>query len=386
MIALDSINMRKTDSQGLKEVNQDHEKKIDQNQSDFYYYLINHLDKCSQKKDIKIKSRKVKSSPFVVERDRKNRSKLLKQKTKNGINIGHKIKNQKIETSSKKKISSGKFFKIDNKIPSLKQRNNFLSIRTKNLRDRKKYVAMYGHKQNINSSEKKDKTRVKSYKSININNKQNKGSLSLSVIEKGKKRHIKSMDLKTKLHISTDKKTGNESSIKNDNSGNVSTSRELSFVVEKYENNVQKFDIKPDNILSKNADKVFEKIIKQFDIIVKEGGGEAKLTLKPEILGNLKLNIKLSNNEVTTNMIVENHAVRDLILSKLNILENNLLQQGFSIGSFQVEVKDKNANLNMEREEIKNGFKIKSVQEKEKLEYSINSGLPWMSTIINLTA
>ena len=37
---------------------------------------------------------------------------------------------------------------------------------------------------------------------------------------------------------------------------------------------------------------------------------------------------------------MENQAVKDLIVTRLNVLEQGLLQHGFSLGSFQVEVKD----------------------------------------------
>lgn len=123
-------------------------------------------------------------------------------------------------------------------------------------------------------------------------------------------------------------------------------------------------------------------------MVVKKGGGEAKVVLQPEALGQMKLNLKLNHNEVNTVMVVDNQAVKELIMSRLNILEQNLMEQGFSLGSFEVEVKDKNTETETAGKDVKKGPGINNIEDEGRdLEISGASipGLPWISTVVNIT-
>ncbi len=154
----------------------------------------------------------------------------------------------------------------------------------------------------------------------------------------------------------------------------------------KYEHSAQNVGVKTHYQFQKIADVNFDEIIKQFTLILNRGGGEAHLHLHPESLGELKLRIKLSNNEVSTNMLVDNQSVKDLIMERLNILEESLQEQGFQLGSFQVEVKDRQNNSH----EVFNGAgrgTAASVKDDEKTIIGDEASAvpPWMSTLINIT-
>jgi len=165
--------------------------------------------------------------------------------------------------------------------------------------------------------------------------------------------------------------------------------RDSALISEKYENNVPKVLSKTDYQIVKNTDEIFDEIVRQFSFVVKKGGGEANLVLQPDILGKLKLNLKLNQHEVHSVIIVDNQSVKDLIISRLNILEQSLLQQGLSLGSFHVEVNDSEAGLNTEEHEIGKALKMSRGIDSEE-EAFMNPVVmitpEWLSTIINVTA
>jgi len=165
--------------------------------------------------------------------------------------------------------------------------------------------------------------------------------------------------------------------------------RDSALISEKYENNVPKVLSKTDYQIVKNTDEIFDEIVRQFSFIVKKGGGEANIVLQPDILGKLKLNLKLNQHEVHSVIIVDNQSVKDLIISRLNILEQSLLQQGFTLGSFHVEVNDSEAGLNTEEQEIGKALKMSRDidSDKEAVMNPVVMITPeWLSTIINVTA
>lgn len=162
---------------------------------------------------------------------------------------------------------------------------------------------------------------------------------------------------------------------------------EISFASLRYEKNIPKVLLKQDYQIARTADEIFNEIVQKFTLTVRKGGGEAYIVLQPEVLGKLKLNLKLNQNEVNSVLIVENQSVKDLIISKLNILEQNLLQHGFSLGSFHVEVNDKSTGFqNMSGQRIgKEESQFEPAGEIGEDALTMAS-LPWISTMINVTA
>lgn len=161
-------------------------------------------------------------------------------------------------------------------------------------------------------------------------------------------------------------------------------------LLSRYEDSVKSVEIKSNYQNSKIADGNFEEIVRQFTLLVREGGGEAKLLLQPEHLGSLKLRIQLDRGEVATSIIVDNQAVKDLIMSRLNILEESLLEHGFDLGSFEVGVKGENAGEEAATETAKGNMNAGTVVEttgveEEMLPENASWQLPWMSTRVNIT-
>jgi flagellar hook-length control protein FliK len=166
--------------------------------------------------------------------------------------------------------------------------------------------------------------------------------------------------------------------------------RLLETALSKYEGSIKTVDVKSYYQNIQNADGNFDEIVRQFTLLMRKGGGEAKLLLQPEHLGSLKLRIQLDRGEVATSIVVDNQAVKDLILSRLNILEESLLEHGFGLGSFEVGVKGENGDgetaSGTARGSTGGGNQGEApLAEDELVADYVAAQLPWMSTRVNIT-
>jgi hypothetical protein len=172
----------------------------------------------------------------------------------------------------------------------------------------------------------------------------------------------------------------------NENRGNFG---EISLAASRYENTSLRVSSVPDHQIPRNTDEFINEIVRQFNLVARKGGGEAHISLKPDFLGGMRLNLRLDNGEVSSFILVDNPAVKDLIISRLNVLEQGLLQHGLSLGSFQVEVKDGGGGARAEERDggkragasIDTG-RVDEAAERVALAPAV---LPWMSTLVNIT-
>jgi flagellar hook-length control protein FliK len=79
-------------------------------------------------------------------------------------------------------------------------------------------------------------------------------------------------------------------------------------------------------------------------IVVRDGGGEIKLLLKPESLGNVRIRMNLVDNAIEGRIIVDNPAVKHVFEGSLSSLMRALTAEGFQTASLQVSVGGKNAD------------------------------------------
>jgi flagellar hook-length control protein FliK len=77
-------------------------------------------------------------------------------------------------------------------------------------------------------------------------------------------------------------------------------------------------------------------------IILRDGGGELKLTLKPESLGNVRIRMNLVDNSIEGRIIVDNAAVKHIFEGSLSSLMRALTAEGFQTASLQVSVGGQN--------------------------------------------
>ena len=69
---------------------------------------------------------------------------------------------------------------------------------------------------------------------------------------------------------------------------------------------------------------------------VKPGGQQIKLTLSPEHLGELKMNLNLQGQKLSVEIVTENRAVRDAIILHTDALKESLARQNITMESFDV--------------------------------------------------
>jgi flagellar hook-length control protein FliK len=79
-------------------------------------------------------------------------------------------------------------------------------------------------------------------------------------------------------------------------------------------------------------------------IILRDGGGEIKLTLKPESLGSVRIRMNLVDNAIEGRIIVDNSAVKHVFEGSLDSLMRALTAEGFQTASLQVSVGGQNAD------------------------------------------
>jgi flagellar protein FlbC len=86
-------------------------------------------------------------------------------------------------------------------------------------------------------------------------------------------------------------------------------------------------------------------------IILKEGGGEIRLVLKPESLGNIRIRMNLVDNAIEGRIIVDNPAVKQVIEGSVDALMRALTAQGFQTGSLSVSVGGQGADTQRQAQE-----------------------------------
>ena len=83
-------------------------------------------------------------------------------------------------------------------------------------------------------------------------------------------------------------------------------------------------------------------MVKASGIILRDGGGEIRLVLKPESLGSVRIRMNLVDNGIEGRIIVDNAAVKQVLDGSLDTLEKALTAQGFQTASLEVSVGGQN--------------------------------------------
>ncbi|MBI5894324.1 MAG: flagellar hook-length control protein FliK [Deltaproteobacteria bacterium] len=84
---------------------------------------------------------------------------------------------------------------------------------------------------------------------------------------------------------------------------------------------------------------VVEKTAQGIRVIATDGGGRMKISLYPESLGHIRIDVSVNNDGiVNARMVTENSQVKDVIDNNIARLKDSLLQQGLKIDQFSVSV------------------------------------------------
>lgn len=85
-------------------------------------------------------------------------------------------------------------------------------------------------------------------------------------------------------------------------------------------------------------------MVRASGIILRDGGGEIRLVLRPESLGSVRIRMNLVDNGIEGRIIVDNAAVKQVLDSSLDALARALTAQGFQTASLEVAVGGQNAD------------------------------------------
>jgi flagellar hook-length control protein FliK len=85
---------------------------------------------------------------------------------------------------------------------------------------------------------------------------------------------------------------------------------------------------------------VFDQIVQRAAVHVKNDQGEIRIDLKPEFLGQVRLQIVTDNQQITVRILTELPMVRDMIESNIHQLKSDLQQQGLQVERVEVAVAD----------------------------------------------
>jgi flagellar hook-length control protein FliK len=85
---------------------------------------------------------------------------------------------------------------------------------------------------------------------------------------------------------------------------------------------------------------VVEQIVQRAALHLKNDQGEARIDLKPEFLGQVRMQVVTDSQQVTVRIVTELPMVRDLIEQNLHQLKSDLQQQGLQVERVEVSVAD----------------------------------------------
>ncbi|WP_066507319.1 flagellar hook-length control protein FliK [Abyssisolibacter fermentans] len=125
--------------------------------------------------------------------------------------------------------------------------------------------------------------------------------------------------------------------IKNININNINSSgAQLNLS----DNTVIDQQVKTDSALVRNIDykNILEQVTKSTTTIINEKQSMVNIKLKPESLGNMTLKIVVEEGKVVAEAVVENQAVKNILISNMDELKENLSGQGLDIQKLDVSV------------------------------------------------
>jgi flagellar hook-length control protein FliK len=79
---------------------------------------------------------------------------------------------------------------------------------------------------------------------------------------------------------------------------------------------------------------------------------EAYIELKPEYFGRAMMKVSVENNQVSVQIQVTSHVVKEALESNFSSLKDSLQEKGFNIGNFNVSVNSNSSGYNPQQEQL----------------------------------
>jgi len=138
-------------------------------------------------------------------------------------------------------------------------------------------------------------------------------------------------------------------------------------------------EVGQDNLRTQTLDQ----IVKRAVIHVKNGQHEAKIDLKPDFLGHVRMQVTTVNHQVTVKILTEFSIVKDMIENNIHQLKADLQQQGLNVDKLEVSVshdsdkfEDPRQKADREKDRLRNAdHKSRDNPKIERREQTGDSGL-----------
>ncbi|MDC7220160.1 MAG: flagellar hook-length control protein FliK [Spirochaetales bacterium] len=117
-----------------------------------------------------------------------------------------------------------------------------------------------------------------------------------------------------------------------------------------------------------------KELVRKIDFILKnDNAGEIKLILKPEALGNVRINLSLNDNHLAGKIFVDNSSVRDIFLNNMDELTSILKENGYEEAALEVWVGQEGRDGSEREQQSEQGEdkSFRSVKGLERLEESV---------------
>lgn len=121
-----------------------------------------------------------------------------------------------------------------------------------------------------------------------------------------------------------------------------------------------------ENVINTEPESAYQKTQTSLDIInqildvtkVKglEKGGSIELTLTPETLGKVNLSVVVKEGVMTASITAQTESAKDAIAANIEVLKENLNNQGIKVEEVSVAVASHNLEQNLEEKQKDNGF------------------------------
>lgn len=90
---------------------------------------------------------------------------------------------------------------------------------------------------------------------------------------------------------------------------------------------------------------IVEQIVRKAELMVKQNSSQVKIELQPEFLGKLTIKVVMEEGAVTARFITDNHQVKQMLESNINLLKQSLEAQGMRVERAEVNVQLNNGGL-----------------------------------------
>jgi flagellar hook-length control protein FliK len=107
----------------------------------------------------------------------------------------------------------------------------------------------------------------------------------------------------------------------------------------------------PQSGLERLRETAGSELIRASQLVLRDGGGEIRLVLKPESLGSVRIRMNLVDNKIEGRIIVDTSAVKQVMDQNIDALSRALTAGGFQTASLEVSVGGQNADNGRQMQE-----------------------------------